>query len=263
MDERDLDELLDFILDPLIVRDETVRAAIRARGREWLKRHAEPAQLPQRPGRVVLGIDVSASHGLDAVLLGMDLRPTKIANLRIEALERFIAENAPEVVAIDSPPGWAKAGRSRAADRQLARLGVSAYAVPSDGLQTRFHAWMRVGFEAFLAAERAGYPRYVSGPAIHTALEVFPYVSAVAVAGYRPKLATARERSEWRRTVLGRAGVDTALLRTVDQVDAALAALTALRSLDGERVVVGDPEEGVIVLPVAELPDGGWPLRAA
>ncbi|OLC57407.1 MAG: hypothetical protein AUH85_03265 [Chloroflexi bacterium 13_1_40CM_4_68_4] len=263
MDQRELDDLLEFLLDPLIVRDEKLRAALRARGREWQLRHAEPARLPQRADRVVLGVDVSASHGLDLVLLGTDLRPTKIANLRVDALERFIADNSPEAVAIDSPPGWARTGRSRAAERQLARLGVAAYAVPSDGLQTRFHAWMRVGFEAFLAAERAGYPRYVDGPAVHTALEVFPYGSAVAVAGYRPKLAKARERSDWRRAILAQAGVDISLLRTTDQVDAALAALTALRSLDGDRVAIGDPDEGVIVLPVAELPEGGWPLRVA
>jgi len=250
MDQRELDDLLEFLLDPLIVRDEKLRAALRARGREWQLRHAEPARLPQRADRVVLGVDVSASHGLDLVLLGTDLRPTKIANLRVDALERFIADNSPEAVAIDSPPGWA-------------RTGVAAYAVPSDGLQTRFHAWMRVGFEAFLAAERAGYPRYVDGPAVHTALEVFPYGSAVAVAGYRPKLAKARERSDWRRAILAQAGVDISLLRTTDQVDAALAALTALRSLDGDRVAIGDPDEGVIVLPVAELPEGGWPLRVA
>jgi predicted RNase H-like nuclease len=263
VNEHELDELLEYILDPLLLRDEKLRAAVRARAREWLQRHAEPTPLPQRAGRVVLGVDVSASHGLDVVLLGLDLRPTKIANLRVDALEQFISDNSPEVLAIDSPPSWARSGRSRVADRQLARLGVSAYAVPADGLQTRFHAWMRVGFEAFLAAERAGYPRYFSGNASHTALEVFPYVSAVAVAGYRPRLANARERADWRRGVLMQAGVETALLRTPDQVDAALAALTALRSLEGDRAVVGDPEEGVIVLPVAELPEGGWPLRAA
>ena len=263
MNERELDELLEFLLDPRIVRNEALRAALRARAHEWLQRHAEPQPLPRRSGRVVLGVDVSASHGLDVVLLGTDLRPTRIANVQVDALERFIADNAPEVVAIDSPPAWAKAGRSRAAERHLARLGVSAYAVPSNGLQTPFHAWMRVGFEAFLAAERAGYPRYVSGPVIGTALEVFPFVSAVAFAGYRPKLGSPRARAEWRRAVLGQAGVDVSVLRTTDQVDAALAALTALRTLEGDRVAVGDPDEGVIVLPVAELPEGGWPLRAA
>ena len=263
MNDRELDELIEFLLDPHIVRDEALREAIRARGREWLQRHAEPLRLPHRLGRVVLGIDVSASHGLDVVVLDTDLRPTRIANLPVDALERFISEHAPAVVAIDSPPSWARAGRSRLAERRLARLGVSAYAVPADGFQTPFHDWMRVGFEAFLAAGRAGYRRYTDGPANGTALEVFPYGSAVAVAGYRPKLASARDRAEWRRAVLAQAGVDTALLHTTDHVDAALAALTALRSLDGERVAIGDPEEGVIVLPVAELPEGGWPLRAA
>ncbi|BCZ24053.1 hypothetical protein MTY59_39080 [Mycobacterium senriense] len=44
------------------------------------------------------------------------------------------------------------------------------------------------------------------------------------------------------------------LLPSIDAVDAALAALTGLRALEGQFTAIGDPAEGVIVVPVAPLP---------
>jgi len=264
VDDQELQELLDWLLDPHIVTDERLRTAIRARAHEWRQRHREPIALPRREGdRVALGIDVSASHGLDLVVLGDDLRPARIANVQLDSLARFIRDTAPAVIAIDSPPSWARAGSTRRAERGVSKLRISACGVPEEGLQTDFHAWMRVGFAVFEIAGRAGFSRYVSGPVARSALEVFPYASAVAFAGYRPRALSGARRIEWRRRVLAEAGVDTEVLRTSDQVDAGLAALTALRSLDGSCVTVGDPDEGVIVLPVPEIPAGGWPLRVA
>ncbi len=43
-------------------------------------------------------------------------------------------------------------------------------------------------------------------------------------------------------------------LASTDQVDATLAALTGAVALEGGFTAVGDPEEGVIVLPVDRLP---------
>jgi hypothetical protein len=43
--------------------------------------------------------------------------------------------------------------------------------------------------------------------------------------------------------------VSSPALRTVDQIDAGLAALTGLLALEGEFCALGDPQEGVIVLP--------------
>jgi hypothetical protein len=63
----------------------------------------------------------------------------------------------PDVVAIDSPPGWASAGKSRPLERELARLGISMYATPEDLGDHSFYQWMRVGFEVFAAADRCGY----------------------------------------------------------------------------------------------------------
>ena len=263
MDEVELEELLDWILDPALVKDGRVRSALRIRAREWLDRRREPIALQQRSGRVVLGIDVSAARGLDVVVLDGALRTTRIANVRLEVLERLVKEVAPEAIAIDSPPAWARSGASRVAERELSRLRISAYGVPAAGLQTEFHAWMRVGFSVFEAVRRLGYSRYTGGPAAQTALEVFPYASAVALAGYRPQALQGSRRVEWRKRVLAESGVQIDVLRSADQVDAALAALTALCALQGRCVAVGDPEEGVIVLPVRDIPQGGWPIRAA
>jgi hypothetical protein len=114
---------------------------------------------------------------------------------------------------------------------------------------------MTAGFETFVAAERAGYPPYLGvGEAIHTAFEVFPYASFVALSGCASP--GRRWRLAWRRSVLDRVGLtglgpDT----TIDGLDAACAALTAERYLDGAGSWVGDPREGVIVLPVPSLAD--------
>ena len=58
----------------------------------------------------------------------------------------------------------------------------------------------------------------------------------------------------FRGRVLEENGIDQSVLPTVDRIDAALAALTGLLALEGTYTGVGDPAEGVIVLPVAELP---------
>jgi hypothetical protein len=61
-------------------------------------------------------------------------------------------------------------------------------------------------------------------------------------------------RHAWRRTVLGAQSVDGAALRSTDQVDAALAALTGLFALERRFSAPGDPREGKIVLPASTLP---------
>jgi predicted RNase H-like nuclease len=179
------------------------------------------------------------------------------------ALEALLLELQPEAVAIDSPPAWGRAGGSRQGERELAALGVSCFRTPSDPARCRhpFYNWMRVGHAAFAAAARAGYPLYRGGPVAGRALEVFPHSSAVALAGNRPPPGTARQtggKASWRRAVLEAAGVETSALRTLDQLDAALAGLTALLAWQGSYFTLGDPDEGLMVLP-GQRPPGRFP----
>lgn len=210
---------------------------------------------------VAMGVDVSERRGLDIVVMSDSLVPQTLRSQTREGLGRALEQFAPEVIAIDSPPAWGSSGKSRLAERALARLGISSHSVPSDrsAFDRPFYAWMKVGFEVFAIAEKLGYERYRDGSVLRTAMEVFPYGTAVALAGYLPPgQPSNREKMRWRTEVLTRAGVDVRLLHTIDLVDAALAALTGVLALQGHRVGVGDPREGVIVLPIDALPTLPW-----
>jgi predicted RNase H-like nuclease len=202
-----------------------------------------------------LGIDVSYSRGLDLVLLDDD-RSILETHRRIQPgeLAGLIGELSPDVVGIDSPPGWGIDGGSRLTERELRTFGIHSYGTPADPKKAdnAFYDWMRVGMEAFAAAETAGYSRYRNGSAKHHAMEVFPHASAVVLAGFLPPKDTTKQ--QWRRQVLRANGVAAEELRSLDQVDAALAALTGLYALSGRFTALGDPREGVIVLPSHALP---------
>jgi predicted RNase H-like nuclease len=157
------------------------------------------------------------------------------------------AELRPDVIAIDSPPGPAVSGGSRAGERALLHMGIHCYFTPCDPVQWAqpFYAWMHEGQRAFAAVEVAGYPLYRGrGTIRRRALEVFPHATAVLLGGDG-----ALPKGKRRRRVLEAEGVDTTALRSIDQLDAALAALTGLLALDGCCEALGDPSEGVVVVP--------------
>jgi len=122
-----------------------------------------------------------------------------------------------------------------------------------------FYGWMKVGFAAFDIADGEGYGRYRERDVLHAAIEVFPYGSAVALAGYLPAgKPSAREKKRWRSEVLTNAGVDIQRLTTIDLVDAALAALTGIRALSGQRVGIKSPGGRV---PAPAVPRKHWATR--
>ncbi|MBI4259970.1 MAG: DUF429 domain-containing protein [Actinobacteria bacterium] len=202
-----------------------------------------------------LGIDVGVRKGLDLVLLDEGLAPVAThRRLPVTALGRLIEEHRPDVIAVDSPPSWATSGRARRTEREVRWFGIQCFGTPTRdrGADHPFYEWMRVGFEVFRVAAANGYPRYGSGPPAGHALEVFPHATAVVLAGCLPPQGS--NKRSWRGAVLRAAGVDGASLSSVDQVDAALAALTGLFALRRRFSAPGDPAEGVIVLPSATLP---------
>jgi predicted nuclease with RNAse H fold len=202
-----------------------------------------------------LGIDVGVRKGLDLVLLGEDQVP-EATHRRVELrnLAGLIRRLRPDVIAIDAPPGWATRGRSRLTEREIRRFGIQSFGTPPErrARGNVFYEWMRRGFRAFRVAERAGYPRSGAGRVRGTAIEVFPHATSVVLAGCLPPAGVTKRA--WRTSVLEVAGVSAGELRSVDQVDAALAAVTGLMALRGRATALGDPTEGVIVLPTRSLP---------
>jgi predicted nuclease with RNAse H fold len=200
-----------------------------------------------------LGIDVGVRKGLDLVLLeGASVIDTE-RRVRVEDLARLVSALGPDVVAIDAPPGWASSGRSRLTERELRLFGIQSFNTPSDARMAEhpFYEWMTVGFAVFRAIH-ASFPRYRSGSVRGTAIEVFPHATAVVLAGCLPPRGVTMHA--WRREVLAARGVDPRGLRSADQVDAALAALTGRFALERRFSAPGDPREGQIVLPVVALP---------
>ena len=204
------------------------------------------------PAPASVGIDVAESRkGLDLVALDRERSiATAQSRLTVDEVVEAVLSLRPTVVCIDAPSGWARAGKSRLAERQLATLGIQAYYTGQDPGDHPFYAWIRVGMQIYerLADE---FPLYRGGEVTGHAAEIFPHASAVLLANSLP---ARRPKEPFRRKVLRDHNVAEEDLRTLDLVDAALAALTGLIALDGDHSSVGDPDEGVILLPLGTLP---------
>jgi predicted RNase H-like nuclease len=209
---------------------------------------------------LALGVDVSAGRGLDLVAIDERRVPVEVHRaVAVDSLPEVVQDLEPEVVAIDSPPSWGVGGGSRAAERRLAGIGIHSFGTPTKPRagDNPFYDWMRVGFRAFEALD-GRFPRYREGTVHRTAMEVFPHATAVVLAGCLPPRGVTK--NVWRRSVLGSKRVATEGLRSLDQIDAALAALTGHFALQGRFTAVGDPDEGVIVVPAKTLPRGRYRL---
>lgn len=217
---------------------------------------ARPADLAARAASA--GIDVAEPRkGLDLVVLDRNRRILlSRGRLTVEDAAQITLSMRPAVVCVDSPSGWSTSGRSRSAERLLARAGIQSYRTGPDPGDHPFYRWIHVGLEVF-ARLSDGYPLYRGGAVAGTAAEIFPHASACLLAGALRSRDVPKHR--FRRTILREAGVPEERLETGDRVDAALGALTGLIALDGTHSAVGDPSEGMILLPVARVPDKPLP----
>jgi predicted nuclease with RNAse H fold len=212
-----------------------------------------PPRATARPA-VAVGVDVGEERkGLDLVALDGRRRVVRSAGgLTVsQAATAILDELEPDVVCIDAPSGWAVLGPSRQAERALAGMGIRAFPTPpepdpelSPGLY-RWTRWMRSGIALFDAIGSVYRPFRGDDPR-GKACEVFPHGSAMVLSG-RP--AERKPKLAFRRRVLTSHGIDLAPLPTIDRVDAALAALTGLIALEGAWTAVGDPDEGMVLLP--------------
>ena len=199
----------------------------------------------------VVAIDAPSGHRLDLLAPGRPLR-----------------------AALGLPEG--RYERARVCDALLFRRRLPLYPVPAAGeALSEWQSWIGVGFELFDALEPLGLYRpaahvSVEGPVGEGALrhgrlcETYPDAVFCSLLGHRPP----PKRTPWglqqRIAALKLRDVvddDGGLWqRTVDELDACAAAYAAYALAEGFGSWVGEPEEGVIVLPVAELEDVYEPL---
>ncbi|MFZ4586055.1 MAG: DUF429 domain-containing protein [Acidimicrobiia bacterium] len=165
-------------------------------------------------GRLVAGIDVGVRRSSVVILRdGTIDSVTRIDSPR--ALPNLVQQCA--AIAIDGPPGWAPHGqRSRAGERALAALGIHCFFTPdrATGNGHPFYGWMETSIALHRAAGRSGA----------VVLEVFPNATAILAVG---RAAPQETKTRWRRRAAFELGLDDPRLRSIDDVDAALAAWTA------------------------------------
>lgn len=201
----------------------------------------------------VVAVDAPSGHRLDLLAPGAPLR---------------------EVLGL--PEG--RFERHRVCDALLFRRRLPLYPVPSasQALST-WETWIGVGFELFAALDALGLYRPPAGDRLQAPVgsgalahgrlcETYPDAVFCSLLGHRPR----PKRTPWglqeRIAALRMRGVvdeDGGLWhRTLDELDACAAAYAAYALASGEGSWVGHPDEGVIVLPVAELLERYDPLPA-
>jgi predicted nuclease with RNAse H fold len=197
---------------------------------------------------LAVGIDVAEERkGLDLVALDTDRRVVASAGrLPVDETVALVLELAPVLVCIDCPSGWSRSGRSRPAERELARRGFPSFYTPTDPGEHPFYRWMRVGISLYRKLEPS-YPLYRGSELEMKSVEVFPSAVADLLASRRRPKDLSKLR--FRREVLCEQHVKMDALPNADRVDAALCALTGCMAVEGNFESVGGPSDGYIVMP--------------
>ena len=211
---------------------------------------------------VVVGIDVGGpKKGFHAVALSGTKLLVKFRSADPATIAHWCREQGAEVIAIDAPCRWRRpGGPARAAERKLAEIRISCFSTPTEEQASGhpFYSWMLAGQELY-AALASVYPLYDRGLRKgRVAIETFPQAVACALAG---SIVSAKKKVPIRRELLSRTGLQSSDFRNIDEVDAALCALSAEGFLRGEFMRFGDPAGGFIIVPGRESIRRGWSNR--
>jgi len=202
--------------------------------------------------KTFVGIDVGGPRkGFHAVALRRR-QFDAAAFTELRELLKWIAYQKPAAIAIDAPCHWSIEGGSRECERTLrvADERISCFSTPTKkrAAGRPFYDWVRHGLRLYKALE-AHYPIYKGGkPSAPLLCETFPQAVACMLAGRK---VSARHKSRVRRQVLRDAGYEPVGLRNIDEVDAALCAITAAALVRGRFATFGRNEDGYIITPLA------------
>jgi predicted nuclease with RNAse H fold len=221
-----------------------------------------------------LGVDLSARRGLDLALLDegrlnmlahvsdvaatlawLDAQPRPPRVIGIDAPQgprRALLTNPARRAALDPPPPEGRYLRYRICDYHLARRGIGLYLSPTASEPAP--DWMTVGFTLFDALRTRGLsaPLHARDHAA-SLLEVYPFAAFVTLLGHVPPRKSTPAGLAARQDALAAAGI-VGMQGNLghDALDAIAAALTASIFSEGGGCALGDPEEGLMVLPVTE-----------
>lgn len=200
--------------------------------------------------QVVAGIDVGGTKkGFHLVLLrGKEVLLSTRSQHPDELVQHCLTHQA-AVVSVDAPCQWANRV-PRQAEREMAREGIFSFSTPSraKAQTSAFYGWMFNGERMYTALAEA-YPLLDAPDNVtkRCAFETFPHAIACALVGQ--DVASAKIKGRQRRALLAKLGFDTLPLKSIDALDAALCAVTALSFLTDAFKTYGDVEGGFLLVP--------------
>ncbi len=167
-------------------------------------------------------------------------------------LARLCVESGALAVGIDSPCLWGREGAGRFAEKALAKERIFCFSTPSRERAIEnaagFYNWMLEGERVYQALSSTHPlvpgPRYPNGM---VSFETFPHAICCSLLG--TEVASAKKKRQQRRELLEQEGVDTRLLKSIDEIDAGLCALAAKYFVQGNARAYGDAEGGYIFVP--------------
>lgn len=222
---------------------------------------------------------------------GMNL--VALAHGELDDVTAFLAGQQSAVVAVNAPasvnrglvrsklkkemltPHKVRAAEYRMAEYELRERGITVSGTPSK--VEACPAWVQVGFSLYRKLEKIGFKKYPAEDAAHQILETHPHACYCVMAGDVPQPKPSLEGKIQRQLLLYECGVRIKdpmdffeeitrykmtkgiwpldLLYQPDELDALVAAYTAWLAANKHEHIsfVGDPKEGVIVLPEREL----------
>lgn len=203
---------------------------------------------------VVAGIDVGGERrGFHLVSLqGAAIKSTWATRDAAEATAWCIEQGA-KLVGVDAPSGWSKGiggeFKSREAERSIHSEGFHIFFTPTKeaGSKRTFSQWMLNG-ERLYAELMKHYPLYggQSSTPPECCFETYPYIAACGLANKRM---SAKNKNQDRREIIRSVGIDPALLRNQDYVDAGICALVAYSVHIDYCTAYGHENEGFIFTP--------------
>lgn len=173
------------------------------------------------------------------------------------------------------PPHPGRWMNYRVAEYELRRHHITIPFTASD--ENQCPRWMRLGFKIFQRIQKLGYQPFPAGDTSNQYLEVYPHASYTALLGKNPYLKHSLEGRLQRQLILYENGINVAdpmrfleeitrhriitgnlpldALLSAEELDALVAAFTAWRVVNhpDQTTSVGDPREGIVYIPTAEL----------
>jgi len=225
--------------------------------------------------------------------LDKELNLVALAEGEMEEVVSFLAGQQSATVAVNAPAGVNRGmvrermkksmltpHQIRGAEIRLAEFELRERGIPVTGTPASARispAWMQVGFELYRKLGKLGFEKYPVEGARYLVLETHPHACYCVLGGGVPLPKPSLEGKLQRQLILYERGVrindpmeffeeitrykmtkgiwPTDLLYQPEQLDALVAAYTAWSSVHKKEQIktLGDPDEGLIVLPVKEL----------